>query len=91
MRNDKTGNRRIAETTLPNGKWVSTVSMDFGVPGVDTVASLGYAFETMVFESGIPLGAELDQERYQARDEAVAGHAAMVEKWSRPPTGKVEP
>ena len=72
--------KRVAATTLPDGKWVSTVWLGFdhsfgsGPPLI---------FETMVFPSSGNMS-ELDTERYSTESEAIAGHAAMVEKWSKP-------
>ena len=63
--------RRVAETTLSDGKWISTVwlglnhRLDDGPPLI---------FETMVFPS--------DMERYATESEAIEGHNRMVEKWS---------
>lgn len=70
--------KRVAETTLPDGKWVSTVWL-----GLDHSFGDGppLIFETMVFESQDHLS-DLDCNRYSTEAEALAGHAAMVEKWS---------
>lgn len=70
--------KRVAESTLPNGRWVSTVWL-----GIDHSFGSGppLIFETMVFESEDDLS-ELDCERYSTEAEAVAGHARIVEKWS---------
>lgn len=78
--------KRMAETTLPDGKWVSTVWL-----GIDHSFGSGppLIFETMVFNSDGKkdgrLGSELDCERYSTEAEAIAGHAAMVEKWLKVP------
>ena len=71
---------RVAETTLPDGKWISTVHL-----GIDHSFGSGppLIFETMVFPSQGDYG-ELDCDRYSTEAEAKAGHAAMVEKWSKP-------
>ena len=68
-------NNRVAETTLADGKWVSTVYL-----GLDHSFGKGLPliFETMVFSPGRE---ELDQERYSTESEAVDGHARMVAKW----------
>lgn len=70
---------RVAETTLPNGRWVSTVYLGldhrFGNDGPPLI------FETMAFPSHGEWG-ELDCERYSTEEEAVAGHQRMVEKWT---------
>ena len=73
--------KRVAETTLPGGKWVSTVWLaldhQFLVDGPPLI------FETMVFASN-GSGHDLDCERYATEAEAVAGHEAMVRKWQAP-------
>jgi len=70
---------RVAATTLPDGKWVSTVWL-----GMDhrNGRGLPLIFETMVFP-GKREFASLDVVRYTTEAEAVAGHAAMVAKWSK--------
>jgi hypothetical protein len=72
--------RRVAETTLLNGRWVSTVwigiDMNFGTTGAPLI------FETMVFESSHDLR-ELDVDRYSTEADALAGHARLVALWSR--------
>lgn len=71
--------KRVAETTLPNGRWVSTVWL-----GLDHSFAPGgppLIFETMVFPSKGDMG-ELDCDRYSTEAEALAGHARMVEKWT---------
>lgn len=79
--------KRVAETTLPDGTWISTVWI-----GLDHSFGEGppLIFETMVFatdgKQAGTLGSELDCERYSTEAEAVAGHAAMVEKWSHAET-----
>lgn len=72
--------KRIAESTLSNGKWVSTVWL-----GLDH--RFGYEhdlppliFETMVFASGDD-SADLDMRRYSTEAQAIAGHDLMVAKW----------
>jgi len=69
--------RRVAKTTLADGKWINTVwlGLDHGFGGGPPLI-----FETMVFPSKDDMG-DLDCERYSTEAEAVAGHAAMVEKW----------
>ncbi len=75
--------KRVAETTLSDGKWVSTVWLGLGHNwGVGPPL----IFETMVFESKQNMS-DLDCERYATEAEAVAGHAAMVERWSQPAPG----
>jgi len=72
------GNCRVAETTLPDGKFVSTVwtGLDRGVFGVPLF------FETMVFH---PHGSaqDLDCERYGSEAEALEGHQRMVDKYTK--------
>jgi hypothetical protein len=70
--------RRQAETVLLDGKVVSTVwlGLDHASHGVPLI------FETMVFPSREDF-TDLDVARYSTRDEALAGHEAMVEKWTR--------
>jgi hypothetical protein len=71
--------QRVAETTLTNGLWVSTVwlgldhSFGFGPPLI---------FETMVFPSRENMS-ELDCDRYSTEFEARLGHARLCQKWSR--------
>lgn len=69
--------RRVAETTLPNGKWVSTIWLGLNhrfSPGLPLI------FETMVFKSKGEFG-ELDSDRYSFEEDALAGHQVMCEKW----------
>jgi hypothetical protein len=62
--------RRVAETTLPDGKWVSTVwlGIDYNLTG----EGLPLIFETMVFESQNHR-VELDVDRYSTLEEAEQG------------------
>lgn len=70
----KTGkDRRVAESTLPDGKWVSTVRLPLMLDH--------RRFETMVFISRDSLD-ELDCDRYDTETDARAGHDEMVRKWS---------
>lgn len=68
---------RVAETTLPNGTWISTVwmgrnhSYDGGPPLI---------FETMVFPSKDDIG-DMDMDRYSTLEDAMAGHIQMVKRW----------
>ncbi len=73
--------KRVAETTLPDGTWVSTVWL-----GLDHQYGDGppLIFETMVFQDKDNLD-ERDQERYSTEAEALAGHEAMVERWGGKP------
>jgi hypothetical protein len=67
------GNRHVARTTVYEGCEVSTVFL-----GLDHNFGSGppLIFETLVF--GGPFDKEMD--RYSTWDEALAGHARMVEK-----------
>lgn len=70
--------RRVAETTLPNGYWVSTVWM-----GIDLgLLSDPLHFETMVFTKKVD-GDPLDTRRYHSLDDAKTGHDAVVKEWGR--------
>lgn len=68
----------MAETTLPNGRWVSTVWL-----GLNHAFGAGppVIFESMVFDTRDSMG-EVDCERYSTEAEALAGHAALCEKWT---------
>jgi hypothetical protein len=77
--------RRVAQELLPDGKWVSTVWLGLDHNFLHDGPPL--IFETMVFPQGDM--AEIDMDRYSTEAEALAGHKAMVEKWSnRPQTGQ---
>ena len=75
--------RRVRETTLPSGKWVSTIWL-----GLDHRFGEGspLIFETMVFPPSDDRGErswrDLDCDRYSTESEAIAGHEAMIVKWS---------
>lgn len=74
--------KRVAETTLPDGTWISTVWL-----GLDHSFGAGppLIFETMVFEKGcasVP-DRDNDMDRYSTEQEALDGHKRMVEKWSK--------
>ena len=73
-----TSDRRVAETTLPDGKCVSTVwlGLDHALSGPRL-----HIFETMVFPSESQWN-DLDVERYSTEAEALEGHDRMVAKWS---------
>ena len=64
---------------MSDGTWISAVWLGldhrFGSDGPPLI------FETMVFPSKSDLR-ESDCERYATEDEARAGHAAMVARWS---------
>jgi hypothetical protein len=70
--------KRVAETTLPNGRWVSTVWL-----GIDHSFGSGppLIFETMVFPSKDDMS-DLDCERYSTEREALEGHERLVAKWT---------
>lgn len=74
--------KRVAETTLPSGFWVSTVWL-----GIDHSFGDGppIIFETMVFRTNadgkVESFSDLDSDRYSTEAEALAGHARMVERW----------
>ncbi len=70
--------KRIAETTLPDGKWISTVWLGINHGSRDAPLY----FETMVFPEKDDFSG-LDCERYEAEAEAKYGHEAMVAKWSK--------
>lgn len=69
--------KRVAETTLPNGRWVSTVWL-----GLNHQFGSGppLIFETMVFPSESDSG-DLDCDRYSTEAEALVGHERMCAKW----------
>ena len=71
--------KRIAETTLPDGKLVSTVWL-----GLNHRFGEGppLIFETMVFASKEDF-ADLECERYTTEEEAIVGHQRIVEKWGK--------
>ena len=71
-------NRRVAETTLPNGKWISTVFLT-----IDHSFGSGppILFESMVF-AGKESSEDLTQRRYCTWEEAVKGHEELVKEYS---------
>ena len=76
--------KRVGETTLPNGLWVSTVWLGINQRFGDGPPLI---FETTVFkhplsESRAPDdGRDRDSESYATLEEALNGHARMVQKW----------
>lgn len=72
--------RRVAETKLPNGRWVSTVHLVIN-HGPDE-AGRPLIFETMVFPAACDDVEELACWRYATEDEARAGHLELVRRWS---------
>mgnify|MGYP001603657131 CR=1 FL=1 len=79
LMNDRTY-QRIAETTLPDGKWISTVWIGLNHNDGDGPPLI---FESMVFPKKGEYG-ELDCERYATEAEATIGHTELVKKWSQP-------
>lgn len=75
--------RRIAETTLPDGKWVSTVwlGLDHRFPFFDGKNQLPLIFETMVFPKKGDYS-DIDVARYETEEQAKRGHNRMVKKYS---------
>ena len=73
--------KRVLETTLTNGRWVSTVWV-----GLNHQFGTGppLIFETMVFPKEGDFS-ELDMARYGTIQEAQTGHDVMVQKWSNEP------
>lgn len=70
----------VAETTLPDGTWISTVWL-----GLDHSTGLGppLIFETKVFSDEASRD-DLDVARYSTEADAKEGHEAMVKRWSTP-------
>lgn len=66
--------KRVWETTLPDGRWISTVWLGLDHSFGDTSPLI---FETMVFRSKTDM-AELSQQRYSTRLEALVGHMLLV-------------
>mgnify|MGYP001603975392 FL=1 len=69
--------KRVAETTLADGTWVSTVWLGLNH---NWAAGPPLIFETMAFESGEHLN-ELETARYATEAQAIAGHARIVRRW----------
>ena len=82
---ERDAEHRVAADVLPNGYWVSTVHL-----GLDHSFGQGppLIFETMVFpcdaDGHVTSWSEEDCDRYSTEAGALAGHAAMVEKWRKP-------
>jgi len=72
--------KRVAETTLADGKWVSTVWLGLDHSFDDEGPPL--IFETMVFPSRDDLS-EIDCARYATEAEAIIGHQGMVREWEK--------
>ena len=77
----------IRQTTLADGKWISTVwlGMDHSF-GDDAVPVI---FETMVFPKHGNWN-ELESDRYTDIEDAKAGHDEMVIKWNSSPEVRFE-
>lgn len=71
--------KRVAETTLPDKTWISTVwlGVNHGINSKNLIL-----FETMVFPSRMKMK-ERDCERYSTLEEAKKGHERMVERWTK--------
>ncbi len=61
--------------------WISTVWLGLDHSWNENEPPL--IFESMVFNSNHD-GYDLDMNRYTTREEAIAGHQALVRKWSNP-------
>ena len=68
---------RVAEHTLADGTWISTVWLGVNYRFLGDGSPL--IFETMVFRGK---ESDLDMERYSTQEEAKVGHQRMVRKWS---------
>lgn len=84
---DDVQHRRVNETTLPNGLWVSTVWLILDHRHDDSGPPL--IFESMVFRSEVNL-AELTCRRYATELEAAVGHEVLCEQWAKIPKEDVE-
>ena len=75
---------RIAATTLPDGRWVSTVFL-----GIDHSLFGGppLIFETMVFEAESMGRIEMYADRYSTREQALAGHERAIRWCAENPSG----
>lgn len=72
--------RRVAETTLPDGRWVSTVWLGLNQSWNSERPMI---FETMVFPGkDQPRSMDLETYRYATEAEALAGHEAVVRRLS---------
>lgn len=70
------GYKRVAEDTLPDGRWISTVWLGINHQYGDGPPLI---FETMVFPSRGEWAEEYC-ERYSTEEEALAGHAHVLER-----------
>lgn len=69
--------KRVAETTLADGKWVSTVWL--GLNHNYTPSGPPLIFETMVFDSLGGTAIDDYTERYSTLEQAQSGHIAIVD------------
>lgn len=72
----------VRQTTLPNGRFVSTVWLGFDHRWWGDGAPL--IFETMVFPVKGDFG-NIDGERYSTEAEALAGHLDLCRRWAHRP------
>ena len=71
--------RIIAETTLPNGKWITTVWVGIRL---NIAEGKPIIFETMVFpKHGV--WDEIDMDIYSTLEKAKQGHKKMVNKYNK--------
>jgi hypothetical protein len=70
--------RRLGQQALPDGKYVSTVWLGRNEGLYDDMPVI---FETIVFASKGPGGDPLETDRYHTEQEALTGHAALMEKY----------
>ena len=77
--NDRPEYKRVAEVTIGNRYWVSTVWLGLNHQFRDGGPPI--IFETMVFPKGS--WGEMDCERYETLEGAKRGHERMVKKWWR--------
>ena len=71
--------QRVVQTTLADGKWISTVWVGLNYNWGDNAKPL--IFETMVFPKHGDYR-EIDCERYSTLEEAKKGHELMVKKYA---------
>lgn len=68
--------KRVAETTLPDGRWISTVWLGLDHNFMDGPPLI---FETMVFPNKTKL-LEIDMKRYASLEDARLGHELTVKE-----------
>ena len=73
--------RRVKETTLPSGLWVSTIFLGIDHGCGMLRGGVPIIYETMVFRSEADLG-EVDMMHYATEGEALAGHEVLCAYWS---------